>query len=362
MKYILYPFAFIFYLIQKIRKFLYSIKICKRYIPPITTINIGNLSFGGNGKTPHTIYTARLLLNNNYKVSILLRGYKRKTRGFIEVNDDASVIDVGDEALVYKRNFGSLVRVAVCENRAKGIRILLDKYPDLDIILLDDAMQHWRVNSHLQLLLTDFSNPFFRDHLFPVGQLREPRRSSKRADIIIITKFPSIFSPIIFKNLTEKIKLYPHQQLFVSYISYNKLKLVFNNNKNIEIYDTKPYAIFVFTAIANPQSLNEHLLLMCKDLIRFNFPDHHQFTEKDVIKLKKAFNDYPSANKIIVTTEKDIPRLELPSIKKYLLDLPIYYAPIDIRFHNMANNEYNYDKYILDYVRKNQKNNRIFKE
>ncbi len=359
MKYLLYPFALIFYIFQLLRKFLYSIKICKRYNPPITTICIGNVSMGGNGKTPHTIYTAKLLLDNGYNVAILLRGYKRKTHGFLEVNSDSTVIDVGDEALIYKRNFGNTLSVAVCENRAKGIKILIKKYPHLDVILLDDAMQHLRVKPHLQLLLSDYSHPFYHDHLFPVGKLREPKSSYKKADAISITKFPSIFSPILYNSVIQSFQIQPHQKLFISYIFYKNFIPVFDETLNNNFENKTPYAIFVFTAIANTHGLDEYLLLMCKDLVRFYFADHHQFTEKDVMKLIKSFNDYPSSNKIIVTTEKDIPRLEHPSIKKFLLDLPIFYLPIDVRFHQNAHLKINYDKYILDYVRQNQANNRI---
>jgi len=78
----------------------------------------------------------------------------------VNMNTNGTVIDVGDEALIYKRNFGNTLSVAVCENRAKGIKILIKKYPHLDVILLDDAMQHLRVKPHLQLLLSDYSHPF----------------------------------------------------------------------------------------------------------------------------------------------------------------------------------------------------------
>lgn len=359
MKYLLYPFALIFYIFQLFRKFLYSIKVCKRYTPPITTISIGNLSLGGNGKTPHTIYTAKLLLDNAYNIAILLRGYKRKTHGFLEVHNDSTVNNVGDEALIYKRNFGNTLTVAVCENRAKGIKILIEKYPHLDVILLDDAMQHLGVKPHLQLLLSDYSLPFYKDHLFPVGKLREPRSAYKRADAIIITKFPAIFSPILFNDISQYFQLQPNQKLFLSYIFYKKFIPVFDKNLNYNFENKNPYVIFAFTAIANYDGFNEYLLLNSKDLVKFNFPDHHQFTKKDIMKLIKSFNDYPSTNKIIVTTEKDIPRLEHPSIKKYLVDLPIYYVPIDIRFHHDAHLMFNYDKYIIDYVKQNQANNRI---
>jgi tetraacyldisaccharide 4'-kinase len=359
MKYLLYPFALIFYIFLLFRKFLYSIKICKRYTPPITTISVGNLSLGGNGKTPHTIYTARLLINNGYHVAIILRGYKRKTHGFIEVDMNATVDDVGDEALIYKRNFGNALTVAVCENRAKGIKILLNQYPQLDVILLDDAMQHLGVKPQMQLLLSDYSHPFYKDHLLPVGRLREPRSAYKRADAIIITKFPAIFSPILFNDISQNIQLLPNQKLFLSYIFYKKFIPVFDKNLNNNFESKNPYVIFAFTAIANYHGFNEYLLLKCKDLVKFNFPDHHQFTEKDIIKLIKSFNDYPSTNKIIVTTEKDVPRLEHPSIKNFLVDLPIYYVPIDVRFHHNAHMKLNYDKYIIDYVRQNQANNRI---
>lgn len=136
------------------------------------TINVGNLSVGGTGKTPMVEYLVRLL-KPTYALATLSRGYKRKSKGFQIANSDSTAINIGDEPYQFYSKFGKEVVVAVGEERALAIPRILMEHPETQTILLDDAYQHRTVNPDLNILLTRYDNPFFKDFVLPSGMLRE---------------------------------------------------------------------------------------------------------------------------------------------------------------------------------------------
>ena len=217
---LLLPFACIYGLIIAIRGKLFDWRILPSESFPVPVISVGNLSYGGTGKTPMVEYIIRLLQKEK-KIATLSRGYKRNTRGFILATNQSTFEEIGDEPLQYKTKFSNL-EVAVHERRRKGIKQLMKSFPDLDLILLDDAYQHRYVKPGLSILLTDFHKLFVNDYPLPAGTLREFRSASRRADIIIITKTPSVLSPITRRRLTALLKPKAHQQLLFSYISYGE--------------------------------------------------------------------------------------------------------------------------------------------
>ena len=170
---ILFPVAVLNYLFQLIRSFLYANNFFKVYHPKINTICIGNLSLGGTGKTPLVKFLIERL-SKKINISVLSRGYKRKTMGFIEVLDDADVNDVGDENFMIKKSFKN-INVFSSENRSYALDRISKKFNDIGLIILDDAMQHRKIKCDLNILLTKFEQPFYNDFIFPFGNLREPR-------------------------------------------------------------------------------------------------------------------------------------------------------------------------------------------
>jgi len=347
LKYFLFPIALIYKFIVQLRNIFFNIGIKHQHKFNIPIISVGNISVGGTGKTPHVEYLISLL-KDKYKIAIISRGYKRKTKGFIVANNKHTHEDIGDESKQYQEKFGEEVIISVSNKRVKAIEILMRDFPDIDVILLDDAYQHRYVKPGLSILLSDYHHPFFKDHILPVGLLREPRKNYKRADIIIMTKIPFIFSPIIFDATIKKIKPYNHQEVYFSCVKHQSTIAV---NSSKQVID-KATICFLVVGIANPYPLQEHLSRSFSEVITIKFPDHHNFSLRDILKIKSKFNQHFSKNKVIVTTEKDMTRLNSPEIKKELINLPLFYVPIKTEI----NNEKEFNTKIVDYVEKNKRN------
>ncbi len=330
-RFLLFPFALLYGLVVRARNFLFNIKLLPSERFDISVISVGNLIAGGSGKTPMVEYLVRLL-GENSTIATLSRGYKRKTRGFRLAGENETVETLGDEPLQYHQKFDSL-HVAVCEKRREGIRELLKNVEGLEVVILDDAFQHRFVNPKLSILVTDYFKLYHRDWLLPYGRLREPISGRKRADIIVVTKTPRIFSPIVRKQLIEDIKPYPGQLVCFSYINYLPFEPVYKGRCNYSAMKENVYSIIMVSGIGNPGPMEEYLRRSCTELELMEFPDHHQFVEKDLLILKDKFKYLPTKRKIIVTTEKDAKRLQNEAAEAILGDLPIFYTPITFEFH-----------------------------
>jgi tetraacyldisaccharide 4'-kinase len=188
LRYLLFPFSFIYGWITTIRNFLFEKNILKSTSFEIPIIVVGNLSVGGTGKTPQIEYLIRLL-SPKYKVATLSRGYKRKSTGFILANADATSELIGDEPYQLHQKFPN-IHVAVDADRANGIQQLRSQKERPEVILLDDAFQHRKVKAGWYILLSSFDDLYFNDYVLPTGNLRESRKGASRADMIIITKCP----------------------------------------------------------------------------------------------------------------------------------------------------------------------------
>ncbi|HMM10623.1 MAG TPA: tetraacyldisaccharide 4'-kinase [Bacteroidales bacterium] len=350
MRLILYPFSLIFKFILIIRHLLYDVGLLKSKSYDIPVIGVGNLSFGGTGKTPTVEYLVNLL-SPHYRTAILSRGYKRKRKGPFLLDAATTAADAGDEPRQYKLKFTEL-NIAVAENRNDGMKLLLDIDPAPEVILLDDAFQHRAIKPGLNILLTDYHKLYPKDHLFPAGNLRDIKQAATRADIIIVTKTPSIISPYIKAEILQIIKPKPHQQLYFAYLEFGKAYPIGKPPKAKELRDVS--SIFLVTGIANPYPLLEHMRRKCNELLHKSFSDHHRFSEKDILEIRHAFQHIIGSNKIIVTTEKDAVRLADSPYFSKLEDLPILVQPIRMAFH--ASEYGSFDQSILNYVRKTSAN------
>lgn len=346
-KIILFPIACLYGLVTGIRNKLFDWKILpsKRFTIPV--ISVGNLSAGGTGKTPHTEYLVGLL-KSNYKVAILSRGYRRKTRGFILVTPEHKQVDIGDEPMQYLKKFPDVV-LAVDEDRKRGITKILAERPETQVILLDDAFQHRYVKPGKSIILTDYHHLYVHDYLLPTGMLREWTTSARRADFIIVTKTPKVFSPITRRNLEKELKPKKHQRLFYSYVAYD-VPVPLDLCSNQKPASAKYNYIIMVAGVANSYPFQEYLRGLCNELIIINFHDHHQYTADDLDKISREYQAIISKDKVIFTTEKDATRLDREEFSTYLDVLPVYYIPIRIKFHDC--DEVRFDKLILDYVQK----------
>lgn len=221
--------------------------------------------------------------------------------------------------------------------------------PETDVIILDDAYQHLSVKAGLNILLTDYYNIYPKDSVIPMGSLREWTSAASEADIIVITKTPKVMTVMDEALLRDLIKPLPHQRLYFSYIEFGNMIPLTEAAAQIPPDTIK--SVVTLTGIANPYPLIEHLgSFYEKDFL--TFPDHHQFTVKDIEKVKLSLDRLLTHNKVVITTEKDAMRLMCSDLIEYVKPLPLFYIPIEVRMHN--NCKHAFDKQILDYVEKNK--------
>lgn len=340
---LLLPVSLCYGLLMMVRNWLFTIGILRSETFDVALISVGNLTAGGTGKTPQVEYLIRLL-KEKYQVATLSRGYGRDSSGYILASRRSNYKYIGDEPMQYVRKFQD-IKVAVDSHRARGIHALLKKFPSLDVILLDDAFQHRRVKPGLSILLTDYLRLYPEDRMLPTGLLREFPCGANRADMIVVSKTPKVFSPITRRRILDELKPKKDQQVFFSYIKYDQPVPV--SETDVPFQQRYSY-ILLMTAIADDDPLREHLERMCSELVRIKFPDHHPFTEQDLLMVKKRFEDLPSQKKVIVTTEKDFMRLRIPELHVLLKTLPLYYIPIETTFHGQ--DQELFDRAVLDYV------------
>ena len=325
LKIILFPLYGLYYTVIFFRNWLFDAGFMKSVSPKVLTINVGNLSLGGTGKTPHVEYLVRLL-SDTYKVSTLSRGYGRKTKGFILANEQATAETIGDEPMQYYLKFTNKIKVVVCENRVVGVDKIQKLFADNQTVILDDAFQHRKIAPHLNLLLSDYNKPFYEDSLVPFGRLRDIRQSAKRADAVIITKCPSQITEQEKVKIRNSVLAYSKSDIpvFFSKISYQKIiSYASKNNFN----DAK--SVGVLTAIAKPEVFTKYILDESLKIEKnFDFPDHHAFSRKDIDKIIKESHE----NIQIITTEKDMVKLK-PQLSKAELKR-FFYVPIEIEIEN----------------------------
>lgn len=337
---LLLPFSGIYRLITGIRNTLYDWGLMRTTSFDLPIINVGNLSVGGTGKSPHVMYLVDLLKDEKMTCT-LSRGYGRKTSGFRIANYDSKVYDIGDEPMQFFRRFKNRILISVCENRVLGVQNLLKHYYP-QVIILDDAFQHRRIKAGFNILLTDYNKPYFEDYLLPAGDLRESRSGAERADIIIVTKCPDTIPAERYKQFTSKINLNANQQLFFSKIIYDDVLI--GQNHEIHRHEWKNKNVILVTGIANPDGLVAFAEANFKNVLHLKYPDHHNFKDVEIDYIRKRFVE-TEGDKIILTTEKDYMRL----FEEHSLNNDLFYLPIRIEL----NDKEKFNQTILEYVRKN---------
>lgn len=308
---ILFPIVPIYYLITWFRNKLYDSGIKKSTSHNLPVVCVGNLSVGGTGKTPMIEYLIKVL-KEDYKVATLSRGYKRKTEGYQLADNNATAESIGDEPFQFYSKFKDEITVAVDSDRRNGIENLKQQNPG--VILLDDAFQHRKVKAGLNILLTTYANPYFKDIVLPTGDLREPKSGAKRADIIVVTKCPNNLSEKEKAKIIKRITPNANQYVFFSAIAYSEM--LFSAEKSKSIDDLNNFTLV--TGIANASPLVDFLKSKNLNFQHLNFKDHHDFTKEDISVFEKK--------ELIVTTEKDFMRLKQYDALKHKL----FYIPISI--------------------------------
>lgn len=348
MKRLLAPLSWLYAIVLYIRHWLYDCGIVGSESFCVPTICIGNLSFGGTGKTPHTEYLIRFL-KDKFNVAVLSRGYGRKTKGFVLAKDDTTYEQIGDEPLLYHTKYNNIA-VAVDEDRPDGVSRLMRQEKTPDVVLLDDAFQHRRIKPGMNILLTEYYNIYKKDMLVPAGNLRDVKCAARRADIIIVTKSPRVLLPYDKRDMINILNARPYQKVFFTYIDFQGLKPV--NQTAMETQPQNIKSIYLFCGIANPYPLEDHLKRKYNTLITNYFDDHHCFSDSDIDMIIDGYNSVIGKSKIIVTTEKDLMRITKDSYLSRFENVPLFTIPIEVRFNDEKEEEI-FKNLILDYVGKN---------
>ena len=324
------------------RNTLFNYGILESKLISIPTICIGNLSIGGNGRTPLTNYIAKIL-SKNYNVAILSRGYGRLSKGFYLVNTNSDPLNTGDEPLQLKISNPDCI-VAVNSNRHEGILKIMHKYPQTQVILMDDGFQHRWVRAGLNIIISTYQNLYTKDNLLPLGTLREPKKEAKRAEIIIVSKTPYNLNQDQKSNIIKNLKLNKNQTGYISSIKYNKYKCVFNNT---ELKNEEDYSVTLITGIVNHNLLVEHLKKLDRKVNLIKYSDHHNYTSKDINDILLTYKKDKNTKKLILTTEKDATKIRKFDMK--FRGVKVYFIPIEIIFSNKKI----FEKQILEYVKEN---------
>jgi len=340
-RYILFPFSIIYGSVIWVRNKMFDKKILRSASFNFPVICVGNLAVGGTGKTPMAEYLVKLL-EKKFKVATLSRGYKRKTKGFAIADENTTAIDIGDEPMQIHQKFPGIT-VAVAEERVIGIPQLLYTKPETQVIILDDAFQHREVKAGLNILLTAYGDLYTRDFILPAGDLRDVKSSSKRAEIIVVTKCKSHLDEKERSAIVKEIAPLPQQKVYFTKIEYSSPYHLFSKQNRFLERDCN---VLLVCGIANPEPLKEVLNNYVSSYEMLLFRDHHIFNTDDLKEIKKQFSKIENKNKIILTTEKD--GVRLAKFEKELADLPVYVFPIAHKF--LFGEETEFEKQVTDFV------------
>ena len=340
----------------KLRRIFYKKAVLKSKRLPCPIISIGNITVGGTGKTPMTIYVAQVVKQLGYKVAIISRGYKGKAEKAGGIVSDGRVLLMtpeiaGDEPYMVANRLED-VPVIVGKNRFKSGRLAIRKF-DPDVIILDDGFQHLTLWRDLDLVLLDYRKPFGNGHLLPRGVMREPASALLCANAIILTRSDTVNdneTPSLPKKLRPYERKKPIYRTFHRPFVYkiiNGEKKKFEKNMQEALRQSsdciKGRTVFAFSGLADNHSFRQTVKsLKCNVSGFMEFPDHHPYSERDLDEIllaaKKSMSD------CIITTEKDYVRIA------YKIDWPddLFVIGIEIDF---GADKKRFNSYIKDWIK-----------
>ena len=299
-------------------------------------ISVGNIAWGGSGKTPFTMWLARRLQQGGLPVSILTRGFRRTSRERLQIippgTSPQAVADAGDEVQLYLRNLPSTaggpdgIPIGVSASRYDSGSLLEKQFP-VKVHLLDDGFQHVALHRDLDLVLVDAENPWGRRGAFP-SLLREPPAALGRADAILLTRcdlLPAAPGPNSIETLqSELLRWNPRAQFFAvrtRVLGFHRV----DNERSVSEGELRSLRPFAFCGVGNPRAFFRTLELSGISLVgEKTFPDHYRYGKTDLAALEKAAAGNGAG--CLVTTQKDL--VNLPAGVK--TNIPLYWTEIDL--------------------------------
>ncbi|MBN2560984.1 MAG: tetraacyldisaccharide 4'-kinase [Phycisphaerae bacterium] len=273
---------------------------------PRRVISVGNLTVGGTGKTPVAAHIANLLLARDRRLAIILRGYKGHVIQFDDEQRDQAVSiwrKESDEAMVLKR-LCPRATVLINPDRVAAARRAMAK--GAEVIVLDDGFQHRRIARDIDIVLVDATAPFGYGHLLPRGLLREPTRSLRRANLIILTRSDQIDATnrdLLLRRLRRVSNGRPVIQAAHRIVGFTDVK-----GGEVTVDDPSVMQAVIFAGIASFESFRQSVeAIGVRVLAAYRYPDHHDYTREEIAALADVATNL-EAN-VMLTTEKDAVKL-----------------------------------------------------
>jgi tetraacyldisaccharide 4'-kinase len=271
----------------------------------VPVISVGNLTFGGTGKTPTAVALARELVRMGRRPAVLTRGYKRlDDRQAVVVGPDPrqTAAEVGDEPLEMARRLPG-VPVIVDADRVRGGAEA--QRQGADVVVLDDGFQHLRLERDLDLVLVDAGDPWGGGRMPPLGRLREPLTALARADAVLITKVPAQWRPVVAEIESVLDRVAPRLQVFVSRMRPSRVHVPGVGWREPEVLSGQ--RVMAFAALGRPGGFAATLAEAGAEVAATRwFPDHHTLTEQE---LSELIDRATAASAVLVTTAKDAVKL-----------------------------------------------------
>jgi tetraacyldisaccharide 4'-kinase len=276
---VLYPVSLVFKTLVALRRFLYRCGIFGTVKLPVPVIVVGNISVGGTGKTPLTLWLVKQLIGEGWHPVILSRGYRRSAKQHTPprpVSPDDNPNDVGDEPLLMAQR--ELCPVWIGNDRPAVAQRMLEAHSECDVIVCDDGLQHYRLKRDLELVVVDGNRRYGNRLMLPAGPLREPISRLQEADAVVVNG--GAVSDSEFSMRLEGTQF------------FNLLNPRLISNAN----DFAGQRLHAIAGIGHPQRFFRHLEQLGLNCTTHSFADHYFYLSSDL--------DFKDADAILMT-EKD---------------------------------------------------------
>ena len=358
---LLYSFFLIYRGLVKFQLNLYRWGVKKQVKLDCFVISIGNITVGGTGKTPTAKLLARYIRDLGYNIAILNRGYRAKWKGEVGVVSDGHTVfmtadEAGDEAYLLARSLPD-IPVLIGTDRTVSGKYAVDNF-NVDVVILDDGYQHWKLKRDLNIVLVDAINIFGNGHMLPRGTLREPLTHLNRADICLLTKVDQAAEGAC-EEIRSTLAKYNNHALVVESthkpLGFIEIGNLFSKEaKEILSIDTmRGHRIIAMSAIGNPASFEQTLSDIGAVITEsLRFPDHHDYTEQEIREVMHQAEEQGA--EAIVITDKDAVKIPQTLLTKKR-PVPIYIISIEVTFINNADTAFNFIKNKLPQKKGNMK-------
>jgi tetraacyldisaccharide 4'-kinase len=278
----------------------YRLRLMRSHRLPATVIGIGNLTWGGTGKTPFLIHLAKALERDGRRVAVLTRGYGK------------------DEVLLMTQRLHPIPILVGADRRATGLAAV--RQYAADTLLLDDGYQQWRIKKDLEILVADGLAPYGNGHLIPRGTLREPPQAAARADLVILKRFPHM-DPGKLEESEAAIRRF-NRKAAIFWMAYRPIRLWdWVSGKEESMDGLKGCRVATLCGLAQPSHFEETVrsIVGVEPALRIRVRDHHEYTTGEMIRFLARCH----RNEIhtLITTAKDAVRIPRELVERVGQDL-----------------------------------------